>query len=108
MKEFRKYKLRSTKKPAKWTLLSTTVAVWNQKLEPSYCYLSFDSCFIDAVGKKMPQGLSIDNPAFIKVFYSVNQWVISAHYIKSPEVSVVLWVADTQPLWLRFFKIKTL
>ena len=99
MKEAKKYKLRATRKPIRHQLLSGVVHVCDQYgRRPSY--FSFSEDFVDAVGRALPQGLSVSRPGFVKVIHIPGKslWRVVATYL-DPERNVLLWETDTQPAW---------
>lgn len=108
-KEFKAYALKATRKPARWDILSTTVAVFPAAKEQCYCYVSFSRKLVEAVGKKLPHGVSSDNPAYLVVTQDTlvpDRWHVYARYVKSAIIER-LWTTDTCPTWLNFFKVKT-
>lgn len=104
MKEYKTYELRATKRPAKSTLLSTTVAI-QRGTEQYYCYVSFSEKFVQAVGKKLPRGLSKQDPAHLGVLRTDKNWQVWARYNDS-SAGVLLWTTKEVPTWLNFYKTK--
>lgn len=109
MKENKNFELRATKKPAKNDTLSTTVAVYMGQ-KSYYCYISFSEKFVEAVGKKLPRGVSPQDPAYISVVHEKRDWgheswAIRANYTTGVEL-VCLWTTPEQPSWINFYETK--
>lgn len=106
-KEFKHYQLRATKRPAKCPVLSTTVAVYNERGESGYCYINFSDTFVEAVGKRLSRGVAPFDPAFISVRYNaqLQSWEIWARYLRD-QLGVLLWATADKPSWLNFYKLE--
>lgn len=104
-REFKRYELRSTRRPAKATALSTTVSVLNEHGESGYCYVSFAEAFVHSVGKRLPRGVAEFEPAYIEVRYNrqLSAWEVWARYFGDGK-GVLLWATDNRPSWLNFYK----
>lgn len=102
--ELKKYQLRATRKPAKKTVLSSTVIVRNEAGQYGYCYVNFDESLEDRVGHALPHGIGPDHPANLQVlFYPRNEkWLVMAQYVGQDDSAVLLWSTDTRPGWLNF------
>ena len=99
MKDAKKYKLQAAKKPIRHQLLSGVIHVCDERgRRPAY--ISFSEEFVDAVGRALPQGLSPQSPAHIKVLSLPGRstWRIFAMYIKDAR-GVLLWEAKELPIW---------
>lgn len=81
MKELKMYAIKATKKPTKSTTLLSTVQVVNEAKELGYCYISFSDKLVEAVGKKLPRGISDQDPALLFVLYIGGEWCIWASYV---------------------------
>lgn len=103
-RELKKYRIRATKKPAKSTLLSSTVVVRNESGKVGYCYINFDQPLIDAAGKALPRGLTVDDPAYLEVVYypAMSVWLVKARYLLGDK-EVLLWKTEQKPSWLNFY-----
>lgn len=104
-KELKKYEMRSTRRPAVNPLLSTTVAIQRATRERNYCYVSFSDALVQAVGKKLPIGLSEKKPAILYVIEKADGWHVYAKYYDA-ETGRKLWSTPDTPGWLRFYKVR--
>lgn len=104
-KELKMYALKATKKPTKSTTLLSTVQVINEAWERGYCYASFSDKLVEAVGKKLPRGISDQDPAFLSVLYLEGAWHIIAMYT-SQDYATLMWKTPNKPSWLSFHKIR--
>lgn len=82
--------------------LSNTVKVTGE--EPAgqgYCYISFDESLVDLVGRTLPRGVAVFDPAYLQVEYDGLQkkWHVWACYYKD-EIRRPLWVTKERPEWL--------
>lgn len=102
-KEFKHYELRRARKPASLGGLSSTVIVIRENGDSGFCYVKFSDSLVTAVGRKLPRGVSFDDPAYLEARYdrAKNWWEISARYLNT-DTSVKLWTAVQKPLWLTF------
>lgn len=105
--ERKKYALRATPKPARNTLVSSVFTVRNEAGEAGYCYVNFNSSFVEAVGKALPRGVSAEDRACITVkFYAPTKvWLVTASYVGTGE-EVLLWRAENKPTWVNFYKAR--
>ena len=107
MRDAKKYAIRATRRPVKQSLVSSVVSVFNELGVQGYCYINFDAPFIEAVGKKLPRGVSKEDQAFIEVLYHAPSkvWIVAAGYV-GRGADTFLWKTAEKPLWLKFFKLK--
>lgn len=72
-----------------------------------YAYFSFSEAFVDAVGKALPNGVSVEFPAFLKVLQhiSTKKYQIFAMYLEETR-GILLWEEDEYPEWLGNLKQK--
>lgn len=99
MKNSKKYGLRAARKPKKHTRLSGVIHVCSvEAIETSY--ITFNECFVDAVGRALPFGLLPEKPAYLKVihFMGTNIWRTVAMYVNSCE-GILLWETEGRPEW---------
>lgn len=67
--------------------------------------ISFSEAFVTAIGKAMPQGVSRIFPVWVwAVQQDGDKWEIKAKYLDEKEKTVVLWVAQGRPEWLKRVK----
>lgn len=66
-KELKKYELAASTRPGGNKVLATTVAVLGKDGSAYYCYIRFSPTLIEAVGKKLPRGISEHDPAYLYV-----------------------------------------
>lgn len=107
-KEYKHFELRSVKRPTKASLLLSTVAIRDTEGEEKYCYVSFSDKLVDAVGRKLPRGISEADPAYLHVgFGPPGRWGIWAVYAVDG-VARLLWRTECSepPSWLKFYKLK--
>ena len=104
-KEFKKYGLTHTRRPAKSELLLTTVAIQKEDGSRWYCYVSFSPALVQAVGKKLPEGVRKDHPAMLFVRQVEQGWEVWARYVEG-DVGRKLWTSSATPEWLRFYKVR--
>lgn len=107
-KEYKHYELRSVKRPTKARLLLSTVAIRDTEGGEKYCYVAFSDRLVQAVGRKLPRGLSEADPAFLHVVFGPpGVWVIWAQYAQG-EGACKLWrtTDSSPPSWLKFHKRK--
>jgi hypothetical protein len=108
-KELKAYELRATRRPAKSDSLLTTVLVMNAQGEQGYCYVNFSLKLVQAVGKKLPRGISPQDPAFLHVFHSGEEYSVWAVYARegwNPSSTKLMWTGEGNPSWLNFYKVK--
>jgi hypothetical protein len=100
LRECKKYKLRSARKPIDRYDLSGVVVV-GEGHGLGYTYVSFSLDFVEAVGKALPEGLSSMLPAYIKVVRMPGRdtWRVYAKYLHE-ERGVVLWDTHEKPSWI--------
>lgn len=106
-KEYKHFELRSVKRPTKASLLLSTVAIRDTNGEEKYCYVSFSDKLVNAVGRKMPRGLSEAEPAFLHVVFGPpGRWGVWAQYVSGE--ARLLWKTECSqpPSWLKFYKLK--
>lgn len=110
MRENKNYELRSTTKPGLSPLLSTTVAITANGGKRYYCYVSFSDKLVTAVGKKLPHGLHISNPAHLHVTEltnvrtSLRYWNVYA--VTLTGLGVYLWSQAEMPAWLKLISVR--
>lgn len=102
--ERKKFALRSARKPIIVDGMSNTVIVYEDG-QAHFCYILFDPCFVSTVGKKMPRGVNLSEPAFVQVMFdsTLAKWVVSACYVNGWQ-QVKLWESETRPHWLKELK----
>lgn len=106
-KENRNYELRSSTRPKKSGALLNTVQVRNELREVGYVYIRFSDKLIEAVGKKLPRGISEADPAYLSVVFSDMAWHIWAGYVSESGGShTLMWKQSTKPSWLKFHPLK--
>ncbi len=108
-RELKLYELRSASRPGVNNLLSTTVAVRDANGASYYCYVRFSDRLVQAVGKKLPRGLTQSDPAYLYVQVTQEGFQVWAR-THSEAQQVLLWTTslETTPDWLKFYKTKTL
>jgi hypothetical protein len=101
------WEIRSTPKPAKPKGVLTTVSVRGVNGQDYYCYINFSEKFEEFVGKKMPRGVSENDPAWLHVTCHALSGgaTIAAHYL-SDKSGCELWHATKTPTWLKMYKVK--
>jgi hypothetical protein len=105
MRPLKKYALTQTPRPKKHPLLSGVAHV-GESSGKGYAYFSFSEDFVDAVGKALPQGLSREEPAYLKVLQMPNTWRVFAVYLRR-EKGALLWETPTRPEWLTATRHRT-
>lgn len=102
-REFKHYQLKRATKPIPGVGLASTVAVLNEQGHAGFCYIRFARSFVLAVGKKLPRGVSLDDPAYLLVCYNqkTQEWEVFARYLRG-EDRVLLWKTTVKPSWLKF------
>lgn len=105
--ELAKYRLRATRRPADTAPVASMVLVRNEAGEAGYCYANFSDEFASYVGKRLPRGVSLDDPACITVTFraETGDWCVGASYLDGTS-SVLLWRTDTRPSWLNFHRMR--
>lgn len=100
-REYKHYGLKRARSPRNLGPLATTIVITTDKGEKAYGYVKFSESFISAVGKRMPRGVSLHDPAFIDVAFvqGKKEWEIRARYLASGEAAL-LWRTGTEPSWL--------
>lgn len=100
MRHVKRFKLRSGKRPQRHHLLSGVVHV-HEPEGVGFAYVKFDECFVDAVGKALPFGLTPTTPAYLKLLYMPGRkvWRLFAMYLNQSR-GVLLWEADARPEWI--------
>lgn len=101
-KELKAYALKATKRPARNESLSTTAHVVGPDGKDYYCYVSFSPKLTHNIGKKMPQGVSPFDPAFLSIRYEHGHWVVYAKYARDGR-ETKMWCSPAQPHWLNFY-----
>lgn len=107
-RELKKYELRATKKPARSDLVSTTVAIRGEDNSRYYCYISFSQAFVEAVGRALPRGVTIYEPAYLFVDCTKAGFDVWACYATDTE-KVKMWSVPAErgaPAWLNFYKVQ--
>ena len=104
-RQYKKFGLKHTRRPAKSPLLSTTVSVVRKDGSRFYCYVSFADDLVKAVGKALPWGLTEDRSAMLHAIESEKGWEIRATYVGLVP-GVRMWFTTSEPEWLRFYKIR--
>ena len=99
-KEFRHYALRSSTRPSKPGALLTTVQVIEAGAV-GYAYVNFSDKLVEAVGKKLPRGISLEDPAYLSVESRDSMWEVWALYVRGG-VPELMWRQATRPEWLNF------
>lgn len=84
----------------------STVSVTGEGGSKSYVNIKFDEPFVEAIGKRMPQGVSVGNPAFLHVLHTGKKWQVWVQYANDFKVSVLLWETAVEPKWLKPLKEK--
>ena len=104
-KECKKYRMRSTRRPARNPLLSSVVRVIDETGKSGYCYIGFDAPLIELVGKKLSRGVAPYDPAYLSVEYDrIGQvWIVAARYLLTPEQVAILWSTPAKPEWLTIY-----
>lgn len=104
MRELKKYKLRPARRPKVHPLLSGVVHVCDAEGTGS-ANIQFDECFVDAVGKALPQGLHPRTPAYLKLLYMPGRkvWRVFALYLGGRR-GVLLWETEELPSWVASVK----
>lgn len=99
-RERKKFRLRSARKPTRDYRISGTVIV--EDIDISVCYIQFDECFIEAIGKIMPRGVSADDPVHLRVSHTKEgTWAVYASYIGRLHGQELLWIDPDKPSWVR-------
>lgn len=95
------YGIRSTRKPMQGYPLAGTVAVADDQGK-GFAYIAFAEALVAAVGKALPQGISADDPGYIKVVHHgrLGVWKVYAYYIGGGK-GVLLWETKERPAWLK-------
>lgn len=96
-------KIRGAKKPIDGYHLSGIVLVVDEIRGVSY--ISFDIETVRAIGKKMPYGIGADHQAYLKVLKKERIdgsvfFEVECKYLDMSR-SVLLWVSDSQPSWIK-------
>lgn len=108
-REYKKYEIKSVKKPTKSKLLLSCVLVIGKDSIAYYCYISFSEHLVEAVGKKLSRGVSKENPAYLSIVWNKEglEWIVSANYVLGGETKE-LWRTPygSPPAWLKFYSIK--
>lgn len=102
--ERKKFALRSARKPVIVDGLSNTVIVYENG-EPRFCHIMFDPCLATVVGKKLPRGVGVGDPAFLQIVFDAHKgkWIVAARYVKDWQ-GVDLWAMDELPSWIKELK----
>lgn len=92
--------LKAGKRPQKHPALSGTVVVTGP-LVTGFAYIRFEQPLADALGKKMPYGVSPLHPCHLRLFYvdNLGKWALFCHYIGS-SLGVFLHNYPSKPEWL--------
>lgn len=99
MRELKKYGLRRSRSGKVHPLLSGIVHVY-EHTGVRLAKITFEECFVDAVGKALPQGVTQAHPAYLKILHMPGRktWRVFAMYFKQ-EKGVLLWESPTIPHW---------
>lgn len=100
MVDAKKHKLRPGRSPQKNPRLSGVVYV----LRPSgraYAYVRFEQSLVAALGRKMPRGLSMDSPGYLKLMHTPGRqiWRLYCMYV-GEEKGILLKEYNDLPEWL--------
>lgn len=100
-REYKHYGIRKARSPKNLGPLATTIAVTTEEGSRGFGYVHFAESLTKAVGKKLPRGVSQQDPAFLEITYVEDrrEWEISARYLAS-DGAALLWRTDTKPSWL--------
>lgn len=93
-REYKKFGIVPSRKPQKGFPLAGVVKVVERGVK-GFVYIRFSEALVLAVGKAMPQGISNENPCYLKATRTVTgTWRVSAHYLKG-RASCLLWGSDS-------------
>lgn len=101
-REMAKWGLRNSTKAQKNSFLSGVVYVVDGAGK-GVCRIRFEDAFVDAVGLALPNGVSPEHPAYLKIVQTGNLWKVYAFYV-GVEQGVLLWETDKCPSWLTRIK----
>lgn len=109
-REFKNYELASSPRPCtaeRYSLVSSTVSIRGIDGSSYYCYVSFSDSLVEAVGKRLPRGVSTFDPAYLYVECTAQGYVVWAVSARSNE-GVKLWSGSLEslPAWLKFIKVR--
>lgn len=99
--EAKQHALRSGSKPEPHYQLSGVVKVITAT-ENSLAYIRFNASFVDAVGSKMPRGVSVDDPCYLMLEENTatKKWTLFGKYLYTDE-KVMLKVYSELPGWVK-------
>lgn len=107
-REHKHYEIKPARKPFAGRPLASTVLVTREDGQRGYCYINFSDSFVVAVGKALPRGVSLHDPAYLEVAFnhSAQAWEVMALYLASGK-GKTLWRSPVKPHWLKFHQDRT-
>lgn len=98
-REYKKYGIVAARKPQKGYPVAGVVQVVDGE-DSGFAYIRFSEALVTAVGRAMPQGVSADQPCYLKATRLVTgRWRVLAYYLGSNK-GCVLWETE-RPEWLK-------
>lgn len=100
-REYAHFGIRSARKPRNSAKLSGVVAVTDSDGR-GFVYIDFSDSLITAVGKVLPYGVSVHEPAYLSVLEEQvsGLWVVSAQYLDNSKKRI-LWASSNRPSWVK-------
>lgn len=97
----KKIRIRPARKPMEGHALSGVVIVVDGGV--GYCCIKFDEHTVTMIGKKMPQGVGPESPAYLKVLKEYGCYGVYACYLDHTKM-VKLWTTEKMPEWVKGVK----
>lgn len=101
----KKFNIHSSRKPTQDYPLSGVVLFRNSKML-GYSYISLDYDTVEAIARKMPYGISHEDPAYVLVIEEDGKYQVYCRYHFRPQ-GVLLWEQEERPKWLRGISMST-
>ena len=96
--ELVKYGLKSARRLRVVNGLSNTLTIVRAD-GPTFRRIAFTEDFVQAVGKKLPQGLHDSTPSGIGLIELAHGWMVVCYYLATPNRYQRLWTTETFPEW---------
>lgn len=100
------YNILPARKPQVGYALSGVVLVTAPRVR-GYTYVKFPESTVREVGMQLPQGVSVDNPAYLALTkWPTGEWRLYARYINGGGLGVLLTVYEQRPEWVTKIRSK--
>lgn len=106
-REYKHYEIRKARTATDAGPLATTILVTDEVGNRGHGFIRFSDSLVNAAGKRLPRGVSRQDPAYLSVGYvpSLGVWDVSACYLNG-EAAALLWRTESKPSWLNKIGVK--